>query len=107
MPNNLSRMAVIVFVLVVLVGVISACSFTAPSTTAIPPTPQPAVNAAATAVAPPTEATDVTAVAPVQYEEGKALVAETCTGCHDLGRISSARKTRAEWVTTVDKMVTV
>jgi cbb3-type cytochrome oxidase cytochrome c subunit len=38
--------------------------------------------------------------------EGKALIQERCTKCHDLGRVEQAKKTEEEWKTTVERMVT-
>jgi hypothetical protein len=37
--------------------------------------------------------------------DGKTLVQERCTQCHDLARVEAARKTREEWQSTVDRMV--
>ncbi len=106
MPNSTNRIAVLVFVLAALVGLVPACSSPTPIATPVPPSPEPTVNATATAIAQPTLATDGTSVAPVQFEEGKDLVAQNCTGCHTLDRISSTRKTREEWLATIDKMIT-
>lgn len=36
---------------------------------------------------------------------GKATVAQTCTGCHDLGPILSQRRTPAQWAYIVEEMV--
>lgn len=35
---------------------------------------------------------------------GKELVMKVCTVCHELTRITSKKKTKAEWNDTVDKM---
>ena len=35
---------------------------------------------------------------------GKDLVMKVCTQCHDLGRITSKKRTKEEWNDTVDKM---
>ena len=35
---------------------------------------------------------------------GKELVMKVCTVCHELTRITSKKKTKAEWDDTVDKM---
>jgi mono/diheme cytochrome c family protein len=43
------------------------------------------------------------AVTPTTSEQ--ALVQERCTGCHGLDRVTSVRKTRAEWAETVARMV--
>ena len=37
--------------------------------------------------------------------EGKALVEERCTQCHDLGRVEQASKTEEEWKANVERMV--
>ena len=35
---------------------------------------------------------------------GKDLVMNVCSQCHDLARITSQKRTKAEWNDTVDKM---
>lgn len=35
---------------------------------------------------------------------GKELVMNVCTVCHELGRITSKKRTKEEWNDTVDKM---
>jgi cytochrome c5 len=42
--------------------------------------------------------------APVTLD-GKALLEERCSRCHDLGRVERARKTEEEWKATVERMV--
>jgi hypothetical protein len=37
--------------------------------------------------------------------DGKILVEERCTQCHSLDRVTSAHKTKEEWTTTVERMV--
>jgi cytochrome c5 len=37
--------------------------------------------------------------------EGKTLLQERCTKCHDLGRVEQAKKTEEEWKATVERMV--
>ena len=37
--------------------------------------------------------------------EGQVLMEERCTGCHSLGRVQSAQKTREAWTATVDRMI--
>jgi cytochrome c5 len=37
--------------------------------------------------------------------DGKSLVEERCTECHDLGTVESAKKTAEEWKATVERMV--
>ena len=58
------------------------------------------------------EAKDETAVPTTEQEEatpvtldGKSLLEERCTECHDLGRVERARKTEEEWKATVERMV--
>ncbi len=101
MPNHSSRIIVFLFVLVVLVGMVVACSSATLAPTAVPPSPPPTVDATATA-----QALAVATVNPVQFEEGRDLVAENCTGCHTLERVESTRQSRAEWLKTMDKMIT-
>ena len=57
-------------------------------------------------------AEDETAVPTPEQEEaapvtldGKSLVEERCTQCHDLGRVERAKKTEEEWKATVERMV--
>ena len=37
--------------------------------------------------------------------DGKSLLEERCTGCHDLGRVERAKKTEEKWKATVERMV--
>ena len=37
--------------------------------------------------------------------EGQSLVQERCTKCHDMKRITRAKKTVEEWAATVERMV--
>jgi hypothetical protein len=37
--------------------------------------------------------------------DGQALVEERCSECHPLTRVTEARKTQAEWQSTVERMV--
>ena len=37
--------------------------------------------------------------------EGKTLVQERCTQCHDLGRVERANKSEEEWKASVERMV--
>jgi cytochrome c5 len=57
-------------------------------------------------------AKDETAVPTTEQEEaapaaleGKSLLEERCTRCHDLGRVERAKKTEEEWKATVERMV--
>ncbi len=43
--------------------------------------------------------------APPAAIDGKSLLQERCTRCHDLGRVERARKTEEEWKVTVERMV--
>ena len=38
-------------------------------------------------------------------DDGKALVEERCSVCHDLNRVESAKKTGDEWKSNVERMV--
>ena len=42
--------------------------------------------------------------APVTLD-GKSLLEERCSRCHDLGPVERARKTEEEWKATVERMV--
>ena len=57
-------------------------------------------------------AEDETAVPTAEQEEaapvtldGKSLLEERCTPCHDLGRVEGAKKAEEEWKATVERMV--
>jgi hypothetical protein len=39
--------------------------------------------------------------------DGKALVQERCTQCHDLQRVEAAKKTGDEWKANVERMVSL
>jgi hypothetical protein len=39
--------------------------------------------------------------------DGKSLMQERCSVCHTLARIENAHKTRDEWATTVDRMISM
>jgi len=43
--------------------------------------------------------------APPATIEGKTLLEERCTRCHDLGRVERASKAEEEWKATVERMV--
>ena len=74
----------ILFILVVtVIGV--ACSGPAAAPTATPPPTQPTTT-------------------PAQVLDGKALMNERCTVCHSTERIQAAKKSKAEWETTVSRM---
>ena len=57
-------------------------------------------------------AKDETAVPTPEQEEaapvtldGKSLLEERCTPCHDLGRVEGAKKAEEEWKATVERML--
>jgi cytochrome c5 len=57
-------------------------------------------------------AKDETAVPTTEQEEaapvtldGKSLLEERCSECHDLGRVEQAKKSVEEWKATVERMV--
>lgn len=55
----------------------------------------------------PTATSDLPAkptTAPAQALDGKALMNERCTVCHNTERIQAAKKTRADWEATVSRM---
>lgn len=37
--------------------------------------------------------------------EGKAVIEQECTACHDATRIAAQKKTKSDWQDTVDRMV--
>lgn len=75
----------VVFVALLLTSLFAACAG-AKEDTAVPPTEQEKAT-------------------PPAALDGKALVEERCTKCHDLGRVESAKKTAEEWKATVERMV--
>jgi cytochrome c5 len=81
----------------------------APAATEVPPTEVPATETPTATEVPPTE-TPTTTEAPATEEvpatlDGKSLLEERCTKCHDLGRVERAKKTEEEWKATVERMV--
>ena len=64
--------------------------------------PAPAASPTASSVATPTPATAAKPypVAP----DGKALVGQVCVTCHSLTRVETAKKSQADWLTTVNRM---
>jgi cytochrome c5 len=86
--DGMSRRMVAVFtmmLLVVLLGsLLSACG-AAEEETAVPTLEQEEVAPAAL--------------------EGKSLLEERCTRCHDLRRVEQAKKSEEEWKATVERMV--
>jgi len=77
--------ALTITLVVLLLGSLLAACGSARVETAVPTTEQE-------------EATPVTL-------DGKSLLEERCTRCHDLGRVERAKKTEEEWKATVDRMV--
>jgi hypothetical protein len=75
----------------------------APTATEVPPTEAPPTEAPTATEVPPTEAPTATEV-PTTLD-GKSLLEERCTVCHDLGRVERAKKTEEEWKTAVERMV--
>ena len=80
-----------------------------PPATEVPPPTAPAIEAPTATEVPPTE-TPVATEAPATKEapptpDGKTLLQERCTECHDLGRVERARKAEEEWKATVERMV--
>jgi len=65
------------------------------------PTPEPQ-EPTVSATAPPPSPT----AGPAE-PEGLVLLEERCTVCHGLDRVERAQKTREEWVSTVDRMVSI
>jgi cytochrome c5 len=81
----------------------------APTATEVPPTEAPPTEAPTATEVPPTEAPTATEVPATEEApaalDGKSLLEEQCTVCHDLGRVERAKKTEEEWKTTVERMV--
>ena len=81
--------------------VVTVAPTVAPTAAPVQPTAKPAANPSAVAAV-----TGVPAPPPVPYpivKDGPALMNERCTVCHDLVRIQSAKKSRADWESTVAK----
>ena len=81
----------------------------APTATEVPPTETPTTEAPTATEVSPTEA-PTTTEAPATEEvpvtlDGKSLVQERCTKCHDLGPVERAKKAEEEWKATVERMV--
>ncbi len=102
----MGRTILLILMLLATILVLAACggataSPTAPAGAAAPVYPvagtPPAAYPASPTQAP---ASEVYPVAP----DGKALVGERCTVCHDTARIQSAKKTAADWQSTVARM---
>jgi len=60
---------------------------------------------AATGEPTPPTATAEKGAYPPPALNGEALLNDRCAGCHDLGRVKSAKKNPAEWQQTVDRMI--
>jgi cytochrome c5 len=87
----MKRQLAMLIVLLVVVGIAAAQCGGPPAATEAP---------AATKAPAATEAP----AAPAALD-GKALLEDRCTTCHNLDRVTQAKKTEAEWKTTVDRMV--
>jgi len=74
----------------------------APSEAPVLPTEGPAVTEVL-----PTEAPVVSEVPPTEAPvlDGAALLESRCTVCHDLDRVKQAKKTQAQWESTVNRMI--
>ena len=93
----------VLFILVIASLIATQCGRTPPATEAPAPTTAPPTEAPTATEVPPTEAPTATEV-PATLD-GKSLLEERCTRCHDLGRVERAKKTEEEWKTTVERMV--
>jgi cytochrome c5 len=94
--------------LVVMAGVLIACG--GPEATEPPaevqPTAPPTEVPQEEPTAPPTEVPqEEPPTEPSPAGDGAALLAERCTVCHGLDRVTSAQKTREQWEQTVARMV--
>ena len=58
-------------------------------------------KATATQPSAPAQAT----VAPAAGVDGQALLNDRCTKCHNLNRVTSAKKSASDWESTVSRMV--
>lgn len=84
--------------LIVVVGMMSACGGATPA-----PEEQPTVTPAPSEpTEPPTK--DEPTAAPASAD-GETLLQERCTVCHSLGQVERAQKSREEWERTVASMV--
>jgi len=72
-----------------------------PAATAAPVQPTAKPAAAATAAPAPAPVTVPPAAPYPVLKDGLALMNERCTVCHDAARIQAAKKSRAEWESTV------
>jgi cytochrome c5 len=87
-----TKTVLLTIVLLVTLGLLlAACGSKAKSTATQPAAAQPPAGN-------PT-------VAPSTAGGGEALLNERCTKCHSLGRVTSAKKTAADWENTVTRMV--
>jgi hypothetical protein len=118
--RKLSWVACILILLVLVAGCSPAATVTtqAPAVTAAPalPTEPPPTQAVPSETpvelvteAPvlPTEAPVVTEVLPTEAPvlDGAALLESRCTACHNLDRVKQAKKTQAQWESTVNRMI--
>jgi cytochrome c5 len=99
----------VLLILVIASLIATQCGGTPPATEAPAPTKAPPTEAPTATEVPPTEAPAATE-SPATEEvpitlDGKSLLGERCTSCHDLGRVERAKKTEEEWKATVERMV--
>ncbi len=85
--------------LVVAVGVMSACGGATPA-----PKEQPTMTPAPSEPTEPSTKEDEPTAAPASAG-GETLLQERCTVCHSLGQVERAQKSREEWERTVASMV--
>ena len=118
--RKLSWVACILILSVLVAGCSPAATVTtqAPAVTAAPALPtEPPPTQAAPSEAPvepatetpvlPTEAPVVSEVPPTEAPalDGAALLESRCTACHNLDRVKQAKKTQAQWESTVNRMI--
>jgi len=98
---------VLIVMLVVAAGMVSACGGAAPIST------EPSEDSKPAATPEPAEPTE-SSTEPVEEEEptmapasadGEILLQERCATCHSLGRVEQTQKSREEWERTVARMV--
>ena len=110
--NRRTTIPIAAFLVLLLSALIVACGQTPPESTTPPQggataaptepqaTPESTTPPQGEATAVPTEAPS-----PPPALDGRTLLEERCTRCHDLSRVEQARKTTDEWRTTVERMV--
>jgi hypothetical protein len=97
-------MTSVVFVLSV--GVLSACCPVTPENPGVlEPTVTPQEGPKPTDAISPLESPLESPIEPPAPLDGQVLLQERCATCHDLVRVTGARKNRAEWEQAVDRMI--